>query len=96
MAADPVSLLGIIGLWERFCDDWQQRIPDYYDQLFERTFPDDDYESLDENAFEQLVQDLRIFFEAIDEPMPKPLTRKSLAEFMLNFSRLIEDRANDA
>jgi hypothetical protein len=91
-----LTLLGLIGIRERFGDNWQQRIPEYYYQLFDRTFPDDDYESLDDKTFEELVQDLRVFFEAIDEPMPTPLTRKNLAEFMRTFSMMREDRANHA
>jgi len=95
VASDPLALLGLIGVWERFGDDWRQKIPRYDSQLFEMTFPDDDYESLDEQSFEKIVQDLRIFFRAIDEPMPDPLTRKNLAEFMGNFSRMREERANN-
>ncbi len=94
VASNPLTLLGLIGIWERFGDDWQQGIPGYYHQLFERTFPDDDYASLDDERFDELVQELRIFFNAIGESMPSPLTRKSLAEFMRTFSRRREDRAN--
>ncbi|MCU0492351.1 MAG: hypothetical protein MUD01_12220 [Chloroflexaceae bacterium] len=94
-ASDPLTLLGLIGIWERFGDDWQQRIPKYYDQLFERTFPEDGYESLDESGFNTLVEDLRMFFEAIGEPLPSPLTRKTLANFMSEYSKKIEDRAKN-
>jgi len=97
IACDPVTLLGLIGLWERFGDAWhRQQVPDYLDQLYARTYPDDDYKSLDEIGFDEMVQDLRLFFEAIGEPIPEPLSRDRLAEFMLNFSRAIEDRANRA
>jgi hypothetical protein len=96
-ASDPLELLGLIGIWERFGDNWhQEEIPDYLDQLFERTFPDDDYASLDENSFQELVEELHIFFEAIGEPMPTPLTRTTLAKFMSEFSRKVEDRANES
>ncbi len=34
-AFDPVALLGLIGIWEHFGDDWNQQTPSVLDELLE-------------------------------------------------------------
>ena len=41
-AQNPVSLLGLVMVWEKWGDEWKTApMPDLYMQIYERTFPEE-------------------------------------------------------
>jgi hypothetical protein len=88
IARDPVEVLGLVTLWEHFGDDWRnRRVPSHHDLLLDAASPEDDYASLTEEQFAQVVQSYRQFFEAIDVPMPEQPTRAELAALVSSLDR---------
>lgn len=68
-ASNPLSLLGMINIWEEQGDDWwdnpkfqSERISD---QLINEVYPDslDDYHNLDDEQFLTFVKKCKSFFE---------------------------------
>jgi hypothetical protein len=83
---DPVEVLGLVALWERFGDDWRDRaVPPHHNALMRAAFPDDDYASLTDEQFAEVLQSYRTFFDAIDVSMPESPTRAQLAALVNSF-----------
>ena len=86
IGADPVEVLGLIALWEQLGDDWRAReAPDHHDALMSAAFPEDDYASLTEEQFADVLRSYRAFFEAINVSMPTNPTRAELAAIVNSF-----------
>jgi hypothetical protein len=86
IAPDPVEVLGLVALWEQFGDDWRdQRVPSHHDALMGAAFPEDDYASLTDEQFAQVLKSYRAFFAAIDIQMPDHPTRAELAALVNSF-----------
>jgi len=83
IAIDPLRLLGLIALWEQRGDKWREHdTSDIYGQSYTIAFPKDDYDSLDDHAFDRLVDHLRILFEAYGTPLPDQLDKQGLAQLV--------------
>lgn len=83
---DPVEVLGLVALWEQFGDDWRdQRVPSHHNALMDAAFPEDDYASLTDEQFANVLCSYRIFFDAIDVQMSETPTRAELAALVSSF-----------
>lgn len=90
---DPVEVLGLVALWEQFGDEWRDRaVPSHHDALLSAAFPEDDYVSLTEQQFTNLLQSYRAFFDAIDVQVPAHPTRAELAALVNSFYIEREDQ----
>jgi len=86
IASDPVEVLGLVALWEQFGDAWRDhRVPAHHDALMSAAFPENDYASLTEAQFAQVLKSYRAFFEAIEVRMPDHPTRAELAALVNSF-----------
>jgi hypothetical protein len=86
VARDPVEVLGLVTFWEQFGDDWRDRdVPSHHDALMRAAFPQDDYASLTEEQFANVLRSYRAFFDAIDVQMPDNPTRAQLAALVKSF-----------
>lgn len=86
IGSDPVEVLGLVALWEQFGDDWRARtVPSHHDALLHAAFPEDDYASLTETQFTQVLRSYRAFFGAIDVSLPEHPTRAELAALVNSF-----------
>lgn len=83
IATNPLSLLGLIALWEHFGDEWRaQSVPNIEDEIADITFPEDDYSALSNEDFAHIVEYLRPYFEAIWKPLLSDISRTELAHIM--------------
>lgn len=86
IARDPLEVLGLVTLWEHFGDDWRDRaVPSHHDALMSAAFPDDNYASLTDAQFADLLRSYRTFFDAIDVRIPDHPTRAELAALVSSF-----------
>jgi hypothetical protein len=86
IASDPVEVLALVALWEQFGDEWRDhKVPAHHDALLSAAFPEDDYASLTEEQFANVLQSYRLFFDAIDVQMPEHPTRAELAALVNSF-----------
>lgn len=86
VGGDPMEVLGLVALWERFGDEWRDRaVPSHHDALMQAAFPEDDYASLSDEQFAEVLQSYRAFFDAIDVSMPAKPTRAELAALVNSF-----------
>ena len=72
IASDPLRLLGLIGIWERYGDDWYtgSNQPDSLlnDKILDRALPDkvSDFEQLSDEEFAEFVADYQVFFATLE------------------------------
>jgi hypothetical protein len=83
-AQNPVSLLGLIAMWERLGDGWRtQGYPDEDGRILDFTYPSDQYADLDDDAFSELVAYLKPYLAGLhDLKIPPDITREQLAKVM--------------
>lgn len=83
IASDPLRLLGLIALWEHTGDEWQKRPRGFYREIVDRAFPSEgDFTGMDTTTFERHMAHYRPFFEALDLPVPLPVTPLELFEVL--------------
>jgi hypothetical protein len=89
IAKDPLRLLGLVGIWEYFGDQWRDAPRENIDEsILTMTYPEEEcnfYADLDDAAFASLVGYLRPFFEAIRQPLPDVIIRPELAQIMMSY-----------
>jgi hypothetical protein len=93
IAKDPLRLLGLVGIWEYFGDQWENTLEERIDSaLMDTAFPEEDdtdladyYADFDDEAFAALVEHLRPFFEAIGKPLPDAIARPELGRIMTTY-----------
>jgi hypothetical protein len=94
IASDPLRLLGLIALWEYTGDDWQALKGDFYRQVIDRAFPEEEhYKTMDEAAFQQEMTHYQPFFEALRLPMP--IAPLDLFHVLANLSDILNRRCDD-
>jgi hypothetical protein len=77
---------GLVALREQLGDDWRDRdVPSHHDALMRAAFPEDDYASLTEEQFANVLRSYRVFFDAIDVQMPDNPSRAELAALVNSF-----------
>jgi hypothetical protein len=83
-AQNPVSLLGLIAMWEQLGDEWRkQGYPDEDDRILQFTYRYDKFVELDDEAFSNLVTYLKPYlFGLHGVEIPIDITRERLAEVM--------------
>lgn len=85
IGGDPLRLLGLIGIWERYGDDWytgpEQPDSTLDDKILDRAMPDEvaDFEKLSDEEFAAFVADYRVFFETMDlDEIKENITREEM------------------
>jgi hypothetical protein len=97
IATNPLALLGLIEIWERFGDNWRdQDVSDYYDVLMEKTFATNCYKNYDDIRYNTLKADLKLFFERIGYKLSDDVTKEELVYIMDNFANKIEEDAENS
>lgn len=87
MQADPLSLLGLVAMWEHFGDQWRDRAtPDSYGEVLDIAGAKDEYSGMDDEAFARLVAHLALLFAALRMPLSPSVTRHELANLARNLS----------
>jgi hypothetical protein len=96
IASDPRSLLGLIALWEHTGDDWQALEGDFYDEIIDRAFPEEDaYQKMDEATFRQEMAFYRPFFEALNLCVPEPTQPLELFHLLKSLVEIINRSCED-
>jgi len=96
IASDPLRLLGLISMWEKFGDNWLEveNNEDLDDLILSRALPDNesDFEKLTPDEFISFVNDYKIFFKAIhyEVEIRDDISRKALFIIIDTFNKLEE------
>lgn len=80
IGSSPVALLGLVALWEHFGDEWRDRVTeDILSQVNYVPAIDNDFASLEDDAFQWQAAHFRLLFDAIGEPLPVDVSRTELS-----------------
>ena len=89
IGGDPLRVLGLIGIWEQFGDEWYtnpkglDRSLD--DRILSRALPDsaEDYHAFTDEEFAAFKADYKLFFETLElDPFPEDLNREGMYELI--------------
>jgi hypothetical protein len=74
-------------MWEGMGDDWyHQQHEDLWGKLTALGFAEDDFRLWGDDAFQQLITELRLLFNAMGENLPESVTRTELVQIITSWS----------
>lgn len=90
IAENPLSLLGLVTLWEHYGDDWRkeakERNVDIKVELENISYPEDAYSNLSDLEFKNMLKYLKSFVEAQWVELPPDPTRDDIFKFFENIN----------